>query len=300
MNTKTIYIVIVNWNRPDLTITCIQSVLKSIKTSNQVQIIVVDNNSTDNSVQLLKKLRIPFKLIQNKINLGWAGGNNMGIKYALQNKINYILLLNNDVVLEKNCIQNLIKKIHSDSKIGIVGPKTYFPQKRPFVIADAGGIITKPRFFGNNRGIKEVDKGQYDKQINVDFISGSTMLIKKEVFNKIGFFDERFFLYYEDADFCFRARNNGFKVTYMPSAVVYHDVGSTTKLGSPLHIYYTTRNHLLFLEKHAPVRVKLREWLRTPKTAYEFLLNKDEIKGKYSLLGIRDYYLRRFGKRKYW
>ena len=126
------------------------------------------------------------------------------------------------------------------------------------------------------------------------------MLVKNQVFKKIGLFDESYFLYYEDVDFCFRGRKAGYLSVFVPNSIVYHKFGATSKIGSPLHNYYTTRNHYIFVEKYAPLKEKMRELFRTPKTITEFFLSKDEVRKKYSILGVRDYFLRRFGEKRYW
>jgi len=291
-----VFIIIVNWNGKKILATCLSSIIKA-DLKNAPQIVVVDNNSTDGSQEMVRKSFPKTALLQNKTNLGWAGGNNVGIKYVLRKNAKYVLLLNNDVTIDKNTIPELISSFNKVKNIGIVGPKTYYDNKSKNIIADAGGLIEKNRFFGVNRGQGEKDLGQYKGSFETDFISGSAMMVKSEVFEKVGFFDESFYLYYEDTDFCLRAKKCGYLSIITSKAIVYHKFGQTSKIGSPLHNYFTTRNHFLFVQKHAPFRVKLKEFIRTPKTAYEFLRSNN---GKYSLLGIRDYYLRKFGKQIYW
>lgn len=294
-----IFIIILNWKRKELTVECIRSVTKNLNSRNFNRIVVVDNYSKDGSVTYLKKLFPEVIYIQNKTNLGYAGGNNVGITYAMRKNADIIVLLNNDVTITSSFFKKLLAVINSNTKIGIVGPKTYYAKNKK-IIADAGGILMKHRYFGINKGQHEKDKGQFDKTTDVDFVSGSAMVIKSTVIKKTGLLDESFFLYYEDVDFCLRAKKAGFKVFFVPHALVFHKFGATSRIGSALHHYYTTRNHFKFVEKHAPFVVKLREILRTPKTMWEFMMSDDKIKRKYSLLGIRDYYLRRFGKRTYW
>lgn len=277
---------------------CLRKIVMS-KADFDLQVAVVDNNSSDKSVSKIRILFHSVFLIKNSKNLGWAGGNNVGIRYALKRNADCVLLLNNDVKIDRDSIQCLVKKLYSKKNVGIVGPKTY-KKDNSSIIADAGGVIDKNRYFGINRGNDEVDMGKYDGLSMVDFISGSAMLIKNDVFKKIGYFDERFFLYYEDVDFCVRARKAGFLSMFVPESVMRHEFGRTTKIGSPLHNYYTTRNHYLFVEKHAPIYTKIKELLRTPKTIIEFIRCEDKNRKIYSMLGMRDYFLRRFGERIYW
>lgn len=296
MKQKKVRIVLLNWNNKKLTEQCASSILNFLDLNSEL--VIVDNDSSDGSNVYLHK-KLPCTILQSGYNRGWAGGNNMGIAYQSAFKPDAYLLLNNDVEMDKKVYDILVKFLFSRKDIGISGPKTYF-SSRYKVIADAGGIIDKNRFFGQNRGSNEYDKGQYDRVTQVDYITGACMLIKQEVFEEVGLFDEDYFLYYEDADFCERAKRKGYYSFYTPDATVIHAVSTTIKNGSPLHNYFTTRNHLIFVEKHAPIQVKIKEIARLPKTIYEFAREKDIAKQKYSLLGIRDYLLRRFGKQWYW
>ena len=293
MNRK-MFVIILNWNNKKLTSKCLHSVFRTIGAHPFIEVIVVDNASKDGSISYLKKIYKKVIFIQNKDNLGYAGGNNVGIRYAMKHDADIVALLNNDVVVTPGFFKELLDVITMNPKIGIVGPKTYYQNKNK-IIEDAGGKLSH-RYFGINRGQSEKDTGKYNKISKVDYVSGSAMAIDTAVIKKIGLLDERFFLYYEDGDFCLRARKAGYKCVYVPNAVQYHIGGASTKMGSSLHEYYNVRNHLLFIEKNAPLKVRLREIFRLPKTVFEFVrANK-----KYALLGLRDYYLRRFGKRMYW
>lgn len=299
MNKKLIYIVILNWNGEKRISTCLESLMR-ISSKHFWKPVVIDNYSSDKSLQVIKQTFSHIALIKNKKNLGWAGGNNVGIKHALQHRADAILLLNNDTIVTNNFLDPLIERLFSKKEIGIISPKVYALGKKKSVIANAGNFIRPHRYFGKEAGIGEVDKGQCNTITETDYVAGTAMLIKKEVFEKIGLLNEKYFLYYEDSDFCYRARKKGFRCNFVQESIIYHKGAATSGLNSPLHNYYNTRNHYLFVEKQAPWKVKLREWLRTPKTAYEFWKSNDLVKKKYSLLGIRDYYLRRLGKQTYW
>lgn len=299
---RTITAVVINWNRKDLTFACLKSLEPVVKRNKNFSIILVDNASKDDSVKSFKNLNKKnnlFTLIVNKQNKGWAGGHNVGITHALKKGADAIFVLANDATVENNTISKLSDVLFSDKNIGIVGPKIYFPNSKKIIIANAGGMIRKHRYFGYDQGMGEKDRGQYDDITSPDFITGAGMLIKKEVFKKVGFFDDVLFVYYEDTDFCYRTKKAHFTLRLVPDAILYHEGGATTVFGSPLHAYYTTRNHLLFVERHAPLSVKFREFLRTPKTILELIRSKEKNK-KFLLLGIRDYYLRRFGQQTYW
>lgn len=296
---KNIYIIILNWNGKKFLEKCINSVLKS---TYKVNVVVVDNASSDGSVKYLKKNYPQIAILKNKTNFGWGGGNNSGVEYALKREADAIFILNNDTEIEEKCVTNLVNELFKRREIGIVGPKIYLSvkDKRTRKISFAGGKFTKNRYFGIHVGDKQVDVGQFDSVKETEFTTGAAMMVKSEVFKKVGLFEERFFIYYEEGDFCMSTKKAGYKILFVPDAHVYHAFSGTVKLNSPFQHYYTTRNHYLFVQMNAPLDVKIREFMRTPKTIYEFLSSKDTNKKKYSLLGIRDYYLRKFGKRIYW
>jgi GT2 family glycosyltransferase len=195
-------------------------------------------------------------IIKNKRNYGFAGGANIGINFAL-NILNpeYILLLNNDTVVDKDFLNELIKVAERNEKIGIVGPKIYYYDHfgRSDVISFIGEDIVPWKGVGQRYGCGEIDKGQWDRSMEPDKIEGSCMLIRREVFEKVGVFDEAFFCYYEEADFCLRAKRVGFKLKYSPNAKIWHKVASSTGgIASPIQIYFLTRNRLLFIMKNFP------------------------------------------------
>ncbi len=297
---KKVFCIILNWNGKQYLEECLDSVFDS--TYKNLTVILVDNNSNDGSSTFVKRNYKKAILIQNRSNLGWTGGNNRGIKYALRKKADFIFILNNDTQIDKRCIEELVKEIDMKDDIGIVGPKILLKVngKKTNRISFAGGKFKPNRYFGIHIGNNKLDSKMYGKVKQTEFVTGAAIMIKSEVFKKVGLFDDKYFIYYDEADFCMRARKKSYKIFYVPTAHVYHAFSGTVELNSPFQNYYTTRNHYLFVEKNAPQSVKIREFLRTPKTAYEFFRSKDRNKKKYSLLGIRDYYLRRFGRRTYW
>ena len=302
-----IAVVILNWNGKDYVLDCLESVEKLNTAGMKMEIIVVDNGSTDGSLEIIQKLKIKnqnnnskLKIVKNNKNLGFTGGNNVGIKYALENGADYIILLNSDTIVDKDLIIQLIEVAKSDSRIGIVGPKIYFAPGREYhqdwysqkergkVFWYAGGIIDWNNILLFHRGVDEVDQGQYDKQIETDFVSGCCLLVKKKVFEKIGLLDDRYFLYLEDADFCQRAKRAGYKVIYTPKAALWHLNAGSSLVGGDLHDYFITRNRLLFGMKYAKLRTKIALLKEGVK-----ILAKGR---KWQKIGIRDFYLNRFGK----
>jgi len=292
-------LVILHFNEPKLTENCLESV-KKIKTQDfKVEVIVINNNPQE-KINFLKRKFPEFVFLEVKENLGFTGGNNLGIKKALKKGTNFVLLLNNDTLVDKNLITELLEVAKNNKQAGILGPKIYFAPNYEFhreryqekergrVIWYAGGLFDWQNIIASHRGVDEIDRGQYQRLEATDFASGCAMLVRKEVFQKIGLFDNQYFLYLEDVDFCQRAKKAGFKIFYVPTAKLWHLNAGSSEVGGPLHDYYLTRNRLLFGFKYASGRTKLaliRESLR--------ILFKGS---PWQRLGIRDFYLRRFGQ----
>ena len=244
---KKIFVILVNYNGSDDTIECVQSLL-SIDYKN-IEILIVDNGSDTEQIKILKdKLSDRINIIYLENNIGFAGGNNAGIKYSLKQNADYILLLNNDTIVESNLLTVLMNSIRAGNNIGICGPGiNYYSDHRR--IWSVGGKISKIR--GTGVAIRKLKKNEKDSDKYVSFVSGCCMLIKKEVFQKVGNFDDNFFLYVEDADFCYRTIKAGFKICFNPQVKIYHKVGNSTKSKSPnISLYYTTRNRLFFAKKY--------------------------------------------------
>ncbi len=299
MNIKPhVFIVILNWNGLKDTLECLESVKQLSVIGYQLSVIVVDNRSTEKNFQELRTQNL--KLIENKQNLGYAGGNNIGIKYALENGADYIMILNNDTVLHPDSMIRIIDTIQKDSKIGLASPKIYFTKGFEFhkerykkedkgrVIWYAGGKIDWDNVYGSPRGVDEVDKGQYDKVEETDFATGTCMFITRKVLKEVGMFDEKYFMYYEDTDLSVKAKKAGFKVMYVPKAILWHKVARSSAIGSELTDYFTTRNRMLFGIKYASLRTKVA----LVRESIKLLL----IGRKWQKIGIKDFYLGRLEK----
>lgn len=250
-NMKKVAVVILNFKVRDEVLECIKSV--QVSRYKNIQIIVVDNNSEDGLDDDLKGSK-EIEFIKNKQNLGYCGGNNAGIKQALKMGADYIFILNPDTVVPKQTISDLVK-LAEDSTAGMFGPKILFGDTE--TIWYGGGIIDTDNVLGVHRGVDEKDNGQYDEVMETEFASGAAIFVKREIFEKIGFFDEKYFLYLEDLEFCYRAKLAGIEVIYNPKAVVYHKNARSTGLGSALQDYYITRNRLLFAFKYLSWRKRL-------------------------------------------
>jgi len=190
-------------------------------------------------------------LIKNSENRGFPGGNNVGIKFALEFfDPDYILLLNNDTVVDENFLGELIKNGDSND-VGILGPKIYFYDE-PQTIWSAGCKISWKLSRGIQIGTNEVDTGQYNEIKEVEYVSGSAFLIKTEVIEKIGLMDEKYFLYFEESDWTLRANQEGFKSLYIPTSHIWHKVSkSGGGISNPIGLYYITRNRWIFMRKWA-------------------------------------------------
>jgi GT2 family glycosyltransferase len=235
-----IAVVILNWNGKKYIEKCLDSVLKLEKDNFETEIVVVDNASSDGSTELIEQQYKTIKLLKNKENLGFAGGNNVGLKYVFENGSDYILVLNPDTIVDKNLLVELLKSFETERQIGLVSPKIYFAKGYEYhkdryeekdlgkVIFYAGGIIDWKNILASHRGVDEVDKGQFDQQGETDFVTGCAMMISKSVIEKIGYFNEKYFLYWEDSDYCQRAKYAGFELWYQPKGIVWHlDSGSS-------------------------------------------------------------------------
>ncbi|MFQ5688125.1 MAG: glycosyltransferase family 2 protein, partial [Candidatus Scalindua sp.] len=236
-------IVILNWNNWSDTVDCLESVY-DINYPN-FEIVVVDNGSTDNSVREIKSRFDSLTLLEAHENLGFSKGVNYGIKFAMNNNAEYVFLLNNDTIVDKNVLTELVGRISKDQKVGLVGGKIYFLNEKDKIWSAGGGIkpFSKRTYhFGEN----QFDNREYDSEREVDFLSGCCLLIRKEVIREIGLFDTDYFMYYEDADFCLRTKEL-FKVIYYPQAKIWHKVGNASRKSNI--DYYRMKNHFLFLEK---------------------------------------------------
>lgn len=255
MNEPKVAIIIINWNQKQHTKECLDS-LKNINYQNY-EVILVDNASKDNSVAFFKKDYSYANIIENKKNLGFAEGNNVGIREALSHNADYVFILNNDTIVDKEILKELIKSITSDSTIGAVTPKIY-NYYQPNVIDAAGGFLSFNKSKIHQIGYGELDKGQYDKEYPINFITGSAMLARADVFKIVGLFDATFFAYCEDMDFCHRMQQNGFKLKYVPQAKIWHKVSASTGgYKNPTSLYLFTKNRIKFLYKHATLKPKL-------------------------------------------
>jgi hypothetical protein len=245
------WIIILNWNGYRDTIECVESCRRLQHPARRI--LVVDNGSTDGSERVLRDRWTDVNFLQTGANLGYSGGNNVGIRYALDRGAAYVWLLNNDARVAPDCLTHMVESVSDDRQVGIVGGKIYCLD-RPNVIWSAGGTLDlaaggAARHIGENRE----DQGGYDAPACVDYVPGCSMLVRRETFSSIGLLDENYFLYFEDVDFCLRARTEGWTVRYEPRAKAWHREGSRKHgLFSATFIYYFLRNRLYLMKRFAP------------------------------------------------
>lgn len=242
MNEPLVYIVILNYNGYRDTIECVKSI-EDITYKNY-KIVIVDNASTDDSEKMLNKSFSKHHIIQTGKNLGFAGGNNIGIKYAIQNNAEYILLLNNDTIVDKDFLGYLVKGFSLHENVGMVGAKIYY-YDMPNKVWYAGGKFNRLRAKGEHCVI-DIDTNYKE----VEFITGCLQLISVNALKKVGLMEEKYFLYYEDVDYCFRFMDNGYKLIYSKESKIYHKCGGSANYKSPLSIFYSNRNRYIFINTY--------------------------------------------------
>lgn len=295
-------IVLINWDNEADTIDCINS-LNKISYPNY-KIFLVDNGSKENSVRQLRSFAgEKLELIENKANLGFSGGNNVGFKKALEENFDYVLALNNDTTVQSNFLEELVMIAQSDYKIGVAGPKIYF-YSVPNRIWYGGGTFSWFRA-SSHLQLGDIDDAPNEEEAKeTQYMTGCALMIKSSLLKEIGDFCEDYFIYYEDTDLSLRARKAGYKIMYAPSSKIYHKVTrSISKIGNPRIHYYHTRNFLLLTRRLAPWHVKLTiyiySFLNYTKQVLKILLfpSKREI-SKMIKLGIEDFYSNKFGQIK--
>lgn len=291
-------VVVLNWNGKKYIGKCLKSLQQL-----EAERIVVDNASTDGSVPYLKKNFPQVKLIINSQNLGYAEGNNVGIRHALDYSADYIWIVNPDITVGPQALQILLNFASTHPQAGILGSKVYFVPGFEFhknrytkaqigkVIWYAGGQIDWNNVITNHLGMNEVDTGQFDTAKITDFVTGASMLLNSQMLRQVGILDPKYYLYYEETDLSLRSRRAGWELWYVPTSTVWHANAQATGVGSQLVDYYTTRNRILFGMRWAPLRSKIalvRESMR--------LLASGRLWQK---RGVLDFYLGRWGRGTY-
>lgn len=310
-------IIILNWNGLEDTLECLGSLYQS--DYNNFRIIVVDNGSTDASVTKIKANYPDLTLIETGENLGYAEGNNVGIRYCLENNPDYLLVLNNDTIVAPNMVSALVAASYNNPN-GILGPLTYY-HDQPNVIWWAGTIWLADQSSFIHRGDREIDNGdKYSQIYQCDYVVGSALFAPSNIFRAIGVFDSQYFLTFEETDWCYRAKKHGYLCYCIPKAKLWHKISSSLGSGSPLQHYFYMRNALLWGERYLDKKSYIKLLIKSLKWALGLSIHHEQkvglIKNIYwiingvlkqlngcssnpisraNFLGMRDYILRRFG-----
>lgn len=317
-----VVIVVLNWNGKNDTIQCLIS-LHNLN-YRDFEIVVVDNGSTDGSVDAIREKYKAVHILETGTNLGYAGGNNVGIKWALDHHAHYVLLLNNDTIVASNLISAFVEASALLPTNSVLGAKIFYYDK-PDTLWFAGGRWDDALYQFQHIGYGRKDSAEFAHMSEVDYITGCALFASSAIFKEVGLLDERFFLTYEETDWCYRAKKIGHKCIFVPEAKLWHKVSSSFGgADSPLVGYFMQRNRLLWIKKHLPRQVinhLHKENLRTlrrillpplslPKTndplakrmlwslsiwLKYFRGNLASPMNQATLFALRDYYLGRFG-----
>lgn len=243
---STVAAVILNYRRPEETVECVRSLLASAGTA--PRIIVVDNGSDDGSADLIAEAVPGVHLIRCRDNIGYAGGNNVGIRAGLEGPAGHVFVINNDCIVAPDALERMVATA-SESGADIVSPKVY-DYFSPGEIQYAGYRNLHLLAQGVPVGEGQVDRGQFDRERLLDAAPGCALLLSRRLCEQVGLFDEQYFAYSEELDLCRRAREKGLKILFVPAARVWHKKGATLSQGSPDYVYYLTRGRLIYARKH--------------------------------------------------
>jgi len=212
--------------------------------------VLVDNGSQDGSPRYLEERFPKLDIIRLEANLGFGRACNLGIRRAFEDsRVRFVFLLNNDAVVHPHALERLMEAAQANPTAGILGPKIYFRQE-PSQIWYAGARMRRGVLAAADTGRGQIDRGQFELSRNVDYVFGAAMLIQREVIERIGQFDERFFIYLEDLDFCLRAQHAGFSPLFVPQALVWHSGSASTARFLYMRRYHHVRSSVIFLLKH--------------------------------------------------
>jgi GT2 family glycosyltransferase len=263
MVTPLVVSVILNTNRRVDTLECLDSLRRNSYPNQKV--IVLDNHSTDGSISAIREAHPGVQIIELKENLGYAGNNNVGIEAALQQGAAWVFVLNEDVILDSECIRELVAIGEQDGQIGVLGPLVYHHDE-PQIIQSAGGILGK-YWQSIHLGKDEPDRGQFRVPRSVEWISGCAILVRRAAIEQAGVLDKDYFIYWEETEWCIRIGRAGWKITNVPQARAWHKGVTRDYQPKPAFTYYGTRNHLFTLRKHgAPLHARASAWFQILRT----------------------------------
>lgn len=242
-----VYVTVLTWNLRETTLDCLES-LEQMRYSNY-RIVVVDNASTDGTAEAIAEAHPDVEVLINERNLGYAGGCNVGLRYALAHGADHILAINNDVSVDPAMLDELMRWAEPD--VGIVTPKIYFASD-PQRIWSVGGLRHPLTLEMTHRGDGELDRGQWEEVLERDYLVGTAHLYSRSLLEAIGLLDAGHFVYYDDPDICIRAQRAGYRLLMVPQARMWHKIATSSGgVGTPQERYYMGRSVVRFMRKHA-------------------------------------------------
>jgi GT2 family glycosyltransferase len=298
--------IILNWNQYELTLDCLESLGKLEYT--KFDVIVVDNGSTDGSVEKIRQAYPNCGIIENKENLGYSEGNNVGIRRALEQETEFIFLLNNDTLVDPQMLSRLVVEAQQDPTVGITGPTMFYADPPTMLWGGRNWVNWRKTRVVRERMGETVERTFLENQppIEAMYIDSCAILVRSQVFKEIGLMDNRFFINFDDIDLCLRARKAGYKIIYVPSAVMWHRISAAMGIGSPATTYYMTRNSLILFTKYAPGVWKFVAMmiilLNTGRTVGAWMVKPQYRTETYrrkriaNIFAVRDFLLGRFGR----
>lgn len=291
----TVSIVIPTWNRKADCLLCLDSVLKLEYPKEKLEIFVVDNASTDGTKEAIAKSFPQVVVLALRINKGFGGGVNEAIRAS---KGKYVYILDHDVVVAPNALKELVSVLDKDESIGFAAGKLYdFYERNKF--QTLYGRLNTSTFHVNKVGNGEIDRGQYNKKVDTDFVSIGSGLARRKMLEKVGLLDERYFIYFDDTDLFASCQRAGYKIIYLPTAKAWHKGSQTLGKDSSQLLYYLQRNNLLIRQKFNGFTFldHLRNLRFLFSLFFPLLLTKKKKDHQASIRGMIDFYLGRFGKR---
>ncbi|HYE37879.1 glycosyltransferase family 2 protein [Methylocaldum sp.] len=254
-------VVVLNWNGRDDTLECLSS-LKKIDYPNWT-VIVADNGSSDNSVSAIREQYPDIDLVENGTNLGFAEGNNRAIARALEGGAEFVLILNNDTVVDPEIVSAFVRAAEQMPGGGVFGAKIYHYHQKD-LLWYAGGYWDPETLRFEERGAGLRDEGQFEELTETEWVIGCAMFVRASVFRSIGLLEPKFFLNNEEIDFCSRAKRAGFSCVFVPDAKVWHKISvSFGGEHSPLKEYFIARNRLLWAQRNADTALRFRIYGQT-------------------------------------
>jgi hypothetical protein len=240
--------IVLNYNGREVTLQALASL--TALDHRPLEIVVVDNGSTDGSYEAVAAAFPEVTQLRTEVNLGPAGGANLGVRHALDRGHDYLLILNNDIEVAPDMVTEMVRAAESDPAIGVVGPKAYFYWDRERIWT-AGGRIAFREAVTKERGTGEPDRGQFDRDEETGYVNGCAQLVKRAVFEEVGLWDPIYHLSFEDADFCLRARRAGWRSWYAHRARLWHMVSVSTGPYRAPKTYQTARSTAIFVRRYA-------------------------------------------------